>query len=501
MAVTGSFIGNCTLWNHNTGETDTTDWMQVEAAYSIDAVKGEQAYSVQIRARLIPNVRMNYTGLDTTLTIKVDDQSQTIIGSPSMDCQGDNGNPGPWTDWYTFKYEVSEAKSTIRMSVTVDLSAITGINSGHIGGPDSNSKPGWHYNKLTASGSVDVSGIVLGRPPVLTSLSNNNPYTNPSTGKQNGVSASVNSISVAINASDWGDPAATAYWSCDGKSGNTKSSSFSITGLTPGTSYTVTVYLQNTIGTSSSKTITIRTRHNPPVVSLSLTEIDLEQLIFSWESDKNLKSTEYKIDDGSWISLDQTGTSGTFTAQWFDPKTTHVIYFRGTSTDDLDSLLSDEKDASGTTYDRAHIIDIGECIFGLPIEIMIESESEKQLKMEIWVEGNNLEPLFEFDNIGSGDRQWIFNPTQDQLDQIYRCYPKSNTIPIHFLVTTHGEWKDWEDTQQDATLLLTGIAKTGHVGDENNVPRRVQFWVGDENNVPRRAVCWVGVDGVAQRTI
>ena len=121
--------------------------------------------------------------------------------------------------------------------------------------------------------------------------------------------------------------------------------------------------------------------------------------------------------------------------------------------------------------------------------------------MEIWVEGNNLEPLFEFDNIGSGDRQWIFNPTQDQLDQIYRCYPKSNTIPIHFLVTTHGEWKDWEDTQQDATLLLTGIAKTGHVGDENNVPRRVQFWVGDENNVPRRAVCWVGVDGVAQRTI
>ena len=109
MAVTGSFIGNCTLWNHNTGETDTTDWMQVEAAYSIDAVKGEQAYSVQIRARLIPNVRMNYTGLDTTLTITVDDQSQTIIGSPSMDCQGDNGNPGPWTDWYTFKYEVSEA--------------------------------------------------------------------------------------------------------------------------------------------------------------------------------------------------------------------------------------------------------------------------------------------------------------------------------------------------------------------------------------------------------
>ena len=69
------------------------------------------------------------------------------------------------------------------------------------------------------------------------------------------------------------------------------------------------------------------------------------------------------------------------------------------------------------------------------------------------------------------------------------------------MVTTHGEWKDWQDDQQDKTLSLTGIAKTGHVGDENNVPRRVQFWIGDENNIPRRAVCWVGVNGVAQRTI
>ena len=46
MAVTGSFIGNCTLWNHNTGATEITDWMQVEAGYNIDAVKGEQAYSM-----------------------------------------------------------------------------------------------------------------------------------------------------------------------------------------------------------------------------------------------------------------------------------------------------------------------------------------------------------------------------------------------------------------------------------------------------------------------
>ena len=84
---------------------------------------------------------------------------------------------------------------------------------------------------------------------------------------------------------------------------------------------------------------------------------------------------------------------------------------------------------------------------------------------------------------------------------MYMCYPKSNEIPIHFLLTTHGEHQDWEDTQLDKVLLLTGIAKTAHVGDSSNTPRRCQAWVGDETNTPRRAVIWVGVDDQARRTI
>ena len=124
----------------------------------------------------------------------------------------------------------------------------------------------------------------------------------------------------------------------------------------------------------------------------------------------------------------------------------------------------------------------------MAIKINIASESTKPLQLEIWTEGNGLSPRFTFD-VSKGT--FTFNPTQDQLDMMYRCYPKSNEVPIKFLLTTKGEWKNWPDTQQDKTLLLTGIAKTQHVG-VNNSTRRCQVWYGDENNTPRRAVSWVG---------
>ena len=353
--------------------------------------------------------------------------------------------------------------------------------------------------------TIYLTAPEAGNKPANPVLSNNNKYTNPSTGIQNNVSASMTSLTIGVSTSDWGKPdEARIYWSCDNGGGSgdlARASEFTISDLNPGTTYTVSVYLQNSRGASSTAKITIRTRYAEPVVNLTLADVDLEQLIFNWTSDKDLKSTEYKIDDGDWTDLEQTGTSGSFTAQWFEPKTEHTIYFRGISTNALDSLNSNEADASGITHDRAHITSIGECIFGLDISLEIASESDKQLMIEVWTEGNNLSPRFTFDDIGVGDRTWIFSPTQDQLDQMYRCYPKANTIPIHFLITTHGEWKDWQDAQQDETLTLTGIAKTAHVGDESNKPRRCQVWVGDESDKPRRAVGWVGVNEEAHRTI
>lgn len=509
--VTGSFSTNtCQLDRTAHTGLDYITFITMQVDYTIAPSSDKTKYIVTIYVSLISSV-MNWSGGRSFLTVKCngktpEEGTRIHVGLP-LTSSIDSSMTGP----YTFSFP-SNTVDSVNMEVSIDFKRDNAANWGTTcsicGSPNG---PGYksshdagiqaHMTGMSASKSIDVTSIPLGKKPELTSLENNNKYNNPATGVQNGVSASTNSVSVKANVKDWGEPTATLYWSCAGKSGNTTLSTFTISGLSPGTSYTVSVYLQNTTGSSATKTITIRTRYAAPVVNITLDSVDLEQLIFDWTSDKDLKSTEYKIDNGSWTSLGQTGRSGTFTAQWFDPKTTHTIHFRGTSTNALDALLSAEKSASGTTHDRAHITAIGECTFGINIAVTIQSESDKQLKIEVWTEGNSLTPRFTFNNIGTGNRTWTFAPTQDQLDQMYRCYPKANTIPIHFRVTTHGEWKDWQDTQKDKTLTLTGIAKTAHVGDSSNKPRRCQIWVGDSSNKPRRAVGWVGVNGRAHRTI
>ena len=474
-------------------------WIDAQFRIQIDYNATKTAYLVNVYACINARGQMHWSGA-AKLRVTCNGASKDVdVNYKMWSDNPEQAGLGGWDGPTTFEFGAPGDLTLNFTKLQIDLTPTNGANH----------KPGVYHQGdggniqyFTLSGySIDVSAIPLGKKPELTSIENNNKYRNPSIGVQNGVSAATNSISIKANIKDWGDPTATLHWSCGSKSGTSSSSTFTITGLSAGTSYTISVYLSNDMGNSATKTITIRTRHNIPVVTITLNSVDLEQLIFNWTSDKDLKSTEYKIDDGSWVQLGQTGRSGTFTAQWFDPKTVHTIHFRGTSTNALDALLSAEKSASGTTHDRAHITAIGDCTFGLNIELDIESESDKQLKVEVWTEGNSLTPRFTFDNIGIGDRTWTFAPTQDQLDQMYRCYPKSNTMPIHFLLTTHGEWKDWEDNQQDETLTLTGIAKTVHIGDNSNKPRRCQVWVGDTSNKPRRAVAWVGVNGEARRTI
>lgn len=329
-------------------------------------------------------------------------------------------------------------------------------------------------------------------PPTISNLVNNNPYNN-----QSGISASTNSISLKWDST--GDAIATSWY----KVGNNAWVQLSavttcvIPNLSPGTSYTIQVQCSNAAGDGNVLSITVRTRHEAPVVSLSLDSVDLETLTFDWSSNKDLGSTQYKIDSGEWTNLGQTGKGGTFTTKWFDPKTKHTIYFRGVSTSTYDSLSSNESNASGTTYDRAHIQSIGDCTFGVKIDLQLSSESNKLLKLKIWTEGNSRTPEFVFDSISKG--AFTFTPTQDQLDQMYKCFTNTNSIPIHFLLTTHGDWKDWNDTQSDKSLQLTGIAKTAHIGI-NNKPRRAQVWQGVDDK-PRRAVAWQGVDNKPRRCI
>lgn len=505
---------HCVLWNHNNGATMNISQVWVDCEYVIGAVPGKTAYSVKMRARLACSWRMNYTALTCTLKVYCDGK---LIGSTNNSTTislvtGENGGVGSWSIWYTYEYPVSSQQSTIKMECVCDLSSITGINSNRPGGPDSNGHPGYHYHDAHCSGSVNVAGITIGKPPTLNYIINKKPY-----GDKQSISSEMRQIQFSWDGT-WGDPAADSkvYYRLNG--GTTINAGHvdpvTINDLNPGTTYKLEVYVKNSIGSTDWKSITIRTRYKPPEISLPSHTVDLECFTINWESTRPLKSLSYKISDVAastdlcdWtaIAITSGDTSGTFETcidgAWMDPKKQYTITFKGVSTDDYDYLDSNQPTLTDTTLDRSHITSIGSCIFGLSIDITITAESEKHHRLKIWTEGNDLTPTFTFDDLPKG--VYTFTPTQDQLDQMYRSIPNTgNTVPIHFLLTTHGDHLDWDDEQQNQTLTLTGIAKTAHVGDENDRPRRCQVWIGDENDKPRRVVTWVGdANDTARRTI
>lgn len=436
--------------------------------------------SVVINGSLLGLGGYDFFGYDLEVYVSLDSsQKQKIISKPYND-----------STWGDYNYGLGDVTLT-STNTTTSCKLYVWVKSNCPCHPD-----GHGGNEVRVVQTISLTAPQAGNKPATPTITNNNKYNNNAA-----ISASINSLTIGVSSTDWGKPdPGKIVWSCSNGSGGelSKTSQFTITGLSPGTTYTVTVYLKNTKGNSGSAKILIRTRHNPPVLGLSIDSVDLEKFNLSWTSDKDLADVKYRIDGGTWQKLAQTGKSGSFVAQWFEPKTTHTISFWGKSTVAYDSLSSYAIDEQGTTLDRAHITFIGDCIFGLTIEIDIASESTKSLKLEIWTEGNNLSPKFTFD-VSKGT--FVFNPTQDQLDKMYKCYPKSNEIPIKFLLTTEGDWKDWPDTQHDKTLQLTGIAKTGHIG-VNNSARRCQVWWGDQNNTPRRCVAWIGDDsGITRRTI
>lgn len=317
--------------------------------------------------------------------------------------------------------------------------------------------------------------------PALSQLSNTNQYNNSTA-----ISASTNSISIGWTES--GGPTNRYYRLNGGNWISVNSSTITISGLTAGTSYTIEVYASNVDVSSNTLSTVIRTRHNTPVVALTYSSNKLDSLTFNWTSDKPLISSQYKVNDGSWVSS-STGTSGTIIVERLTPNTTYTIYFRGVSTSAYDSLSSNEDSDVGTTLNMARIVSIGNCIFGNSISITISNVTTNTAKLKIWTTGNLKQPEFEF-NVVNGEN--IFNPTQDQLDQMYRCFTNSNSVPIYFSLTTIGTWGNWTDTEQNKSLQLTGIVKTGYIGINNN-PRRGQLWLG-QDNVPRRAIMWIGDD-------
>ena len=455
--------------------TGTHDWITADFKIEVTTNTSNTAYDVNIYARIDSQGRMNWTG-DGTLRITCNGQSGAKAIKLAMYSSGTTAWDGP----VSFSFG---APGTVKLTMNIDLDLTITTGTNGLPGPTHNSDGGnlqhFYYNNYTINvGDGGLPPLIVA--PTISTLTNTNQFNATA-----GISNSTNSIS--IKWSESGTVTNRYYRVNGGNWVSVSTASATLTGLSEGTSYLIEVISSNSAGDSNILSTTIRTRYTAPVVTLTYDSRTLDSLIFKWNSTKSLGSSKYKIGAGSWISSG-TGTSGTITITQLTPNTKYTIYFSGVASSTYDSLSSNEASIHDTTLDMAHITSISDCIFGNSISIVVSKEITNTTKLKIWTTGNSLKPEFEFNVVGGTN---IFTPTQAQLDQMYRCFSTTNSIPIYFSLTTIGQWSNWTDDQKNKTLQLTGIVKTSHIGI-NNTPRRTQLWLGDENNKPRRCIMWVG---------
>ena len=456
--------------------TGSHDWITADFMIEATANDTNTAYTVKVYARIDSGGRMNWTG-DGDIRVTCNGQTASAQVALAMYSSGTTAWDGPAT--FTFG---APGTISLNMNFDLDLTRTTGTNGGK--GPTHNSDGGnlqhFYYNNYNITiGDGGLPPLIV--PATISALTNTNQYNNTS-----GISASTNSISIKWTESGTVE---NRYYRIDGGSWvSVTSPSATISNRTPGASYKIEVKSSNSAGDSNILSTTIRTRHNTPVVTLSLNSTGLDSLVLKWTSDKSLGSSQYRVGTGTWINSG-TGTSGTITINDLTPNKQYTVYFKGVSTATYDSLSSDEASENGTTLDIARITNIGDCVFGESIRVTVNKHESAVAILKIWttVPGDATGPEISFAVVNGLN---IFNPTQEQLDRMYRCFTNTNNIPIFFLLTTTGDSINWTDTQQQKSLQLTGIAKTTHFGI-NDTPRRAQAFMGVDN-LPKRAVMWIG---------
>lgn len=362
--------------------------------------------------------------------------------------------------------------------------------------------------------------IIFLRPPVISSLYNNNMYNN-----QAEVSASTTSISIGARLSSAGDAATNWWYALYGGDWVECGNPTNIPNLEPGTVYSAKMHAQNAAGYHEYGWITIRTRHNKPILTLNPppdSEIT-DQMIFEWSSDKNCQQLKYKYRNIS--ELEETNPNYTWNDGWSSdiilnlsgsPISGSVIVtdlqlgskyqflVSVLSSYDYDTLWSDEMLMGVESVQPAYLLEPFEYEYGESLNLIRNNPSGLANVIEITAKNTGIlvaVKRFESEEKNQGDQSFtIDDVSEDKWDELYRLLENTNiildlTIKIGTISGTEIIYNEY-----DGILILTGNVRTVRVYTHNQIDKtkswiieqgrqvRAVGWIGDKDNKPQRCI-------------
>lgn len=361
------------------------------------------------------------------------------------------------------------------------------------------------------TGYFYVGDIQLTQKPVLGNFINTNPYDDKQT-----ISASETSISLSWSKVD-GDDATKSQYQLNGQWYDCDSAySTTISGLQPGTTYTIAVSGYNEAGWSDYIYITVRTRYSPPVLSVIHNHNDdagLEDLIFHWTSNTDIKKICYKINGSQLVNLTASGKSGQFKVNTCEvgdgigrtglfPNTIYAVDVYIISIDEYDHLDSNTVDLDTITDDIAHITEAPS--FNLSDNITLKKTNESGNKNEVilYINGDNDRHNSDIIMIDKDmpNETLPVDFTQEMIDTMYHQFGLKNDIASRALIKTFSiyDTNRFYSANTEGRVTLTGVMKTIHSNEHysttsNERIYRGQIWYNPGDG-PVRAVGWANVE-------
>lgn len=286
----------------------------------------------------------------------------------------------------------------------------------------------------------------------------------------------------SINGGSWKDAYDTVA------SGN-KSGYYTISGLSPNTTYTVKTRCRRMDSGLWSEAGSISaTTYKTTTPTISLSSKTINSITVTSGCNVTVSTTYYRIktSSGSYGSYQ---TSATFTG--LSPNTSYVVevYKVGTESGEAGTAT-----LSVATYNIAKITSASSFNLGDNETITYTNPSGSSILTAIYTTGG--ESLVSYRSCSGNSYTYPF--TDSELDILYKRFGSSNSITVRIWLRTDCNGMNYYDSK-DLTITLTGNQKTIRT-NVNASWKRGKVWI-NINGSWKRAIIWTNVNGTWKRSI
>lgn len=250
---------------------------------------------------------------------------------------------------------------------------------------------------------------------------------------------------------------------------NATSGSYTISGLTAGTTYSIRTKLTRSANNTQVQTTT-SSWSTYKIVTQERTARTINSMEMKWTSSENVNYVWYSIDNGStWTAVGSTsGTTGTYTIGSLTPNTTYQIKTRIRRS--ADTTLSISAKTDYTTYDIARITNLPDnLVIGNNATVEFTNPGLSSVALAIY-NADASQALAPYRTVVQ--RPYTFNFTQEEITNLYNYLSNGTSGNIRYHLRTYANGSYYYDI----------VTKKVSVNESTNKPTFTNFTYADTNS-------------------